>query len=269
MPNTPNYFSMSDPVAHGFYRRALCVLNQAGVRFLVGGAYALRCYTGIHRDTKDLDVFVHPRDRDRAVEALAAAGYQTDHTFPHWLSKAVFGEHFIDIVFSSGNGECPVDDEWFEHGVEREVLGLSVCLCPVEEMVWSKAFIQERERYDGADIAHMLRTCAGHIAWPRLIRRFDEHWRVLLGHLVWFGFIYPAERERVPEWVMQDLLYRLEKELDGPPPEGKLCQGTLVSREQYLADVMEWGYEDARLLPRGRMTREEVAHWTGAIGGKR
>ena len=32
---------------------------------------------------------------------------------------------------------------------------------PAEEMIWSKAFIQERERFDGADIHHLLRCKGG------------------------------------------------------------------------------------------------------------
>jgi hypothetical protein len=29
-----------------------------------------------------------------------------------------------------------------------------------EEVIWSKAFVTERERYDGADIMHVLLACA-------------------------------------------------------------------------------------------------------------
>ena len=258
-----------DGVAYRCYRQGLRCLLEAKLPFLVGGAYALEGYTGIRRETKDLDLFVYPQDRDRVIEVLGEAGFQTDHCFPHWLSKAVYGDHFIDIVFNSGNGLCPVDDEWFDHALDREVLGMPVLVCPVEEMIWSKAYVQERERYDGADIAHILRTCAARLAWPRLIRRFGEHWPLLLSHLILFGFIYPAERDRIPEWVMRELLYRLERSLEREPPPERICRGTLISREQYLTDLMEWGYEDARLLPRGRMTRTEIAHWTAAIGEKR
>ena len=34
---------------------------------------------------------------------------------------------------------------------------------------------------------------------------------------------------------------------------------------QYLVDIDEWGYEDARVQPRGGMTEEQVATWTAAI----
>ena len=47
---------------------------------------------------------------------------------------------------------------------------------------------------------------------------------------------------------------RLQAELDVPTRDSKVCQGTLLSRAQYLVDVDEWGYEDARLQPRGTMT---------------
>jgi hypothetical protein len=59
----------------------------------------------------------------------------------------------------------------------------------VEETIWSKAFVMERERYDGADIAHLLRASAERLDWHRLLERFDAHWPVLLSHLILFGFI--------------------------------------------------------------------------------
>src|SRR5437016_4662888 len=67
-----------------FYREAMATLEAAGVPFLVGGAYAYARYTGIVRHTKDFDVFLRPRDFDRALEALARQGWQTERTSPHW-----------------------------------------------------------------------------------------------------------------------------------------------------------------------------------------
>lgn len=90
----------SEPVA--FYVAALTALIEARVPFLVGGAYAVEHYTGIFRDTKDLDVFVRQRDRDAALRALAVAGYRTELTFPHWLGKAFSGDEVLDIIFRPG-----------------------------------------------------------------------------------------------------------------------------------------------------------------------
>ena len=88
---------------------------------------------------------------------------------------------------------------------------------------------------------------------------------MLLSHLVLFGFIYPGERALIPSAVIKDLLNRLLAELDVPTRDSKVCQGTLLSRAQYLVDIDEWGYEDARVQPRGTMTEEQVEVWTAAI----
>ena len=80
-----------------------------------------------------------------------------------------------------------------------------------------------------------------------------------------FGFVYPNERDKIPKDVMDELMFRLGRELATPPPEGKLCQGTLVSRAQFQVDVEQWGYEDARTHPNVRMTDEHIAQWTDAI----
>lgn len=248
-----------------FYEEALNRLTEARVPFLVGGAYALEQYTGIARDTKDLDIFVRPEDCKRVLDLFAAAGHETELTFPHWLAKAKCGDDLLDIVFSSGNGFALVDDVWFERSVPATVFGIPVRLCPPEETIWSKAFIMERERYDGADVAHLLRATAPDLDWPRLIQRFGPHWRVLLAHLVLFGFIYPSERWRVPEWVMRELLGRAMKQLGDPPETERICGGTLLSRAQYLVDVQCWGYLDARLTAPATMTDRDVEAWTAAI----
>jgi hypothetical protein len=253
------------PETCAFYREAMRILQEAGVPFLVGGAYALHRYADIERHTKDMDVFVRPDDCRVALNALAAAGCRTELTFPHWLGKAHRDDDFIDVIFSSGNGLANVDDQWFEHAVAGEVLGVAARLVPAEEMIWQKAFVQERERYDGADIAHLIRARGRDLDWPRLLSRCGPHWRLLLAHLVLFGFVYPSERDCVPEWVMSDLLARLWAETASPPPEGRVCQGTLLSREQYLIDVRRWGYADPRERPQGNMTPGDIIRWTRAI----
>src|SRR4051794_1324036 len=198
-----------DPHAFRFYRDALEVLRRCSVPFLVGGAYALDRYTGIARHTKDFDIFVRPGDAARTLEAFAAAGYRTQMTFPHWLGKVFFEQDFVDIIFSSGNALCPVDDDWFAHAVPGRVLGVEVKLCPPEEMIWQKAYIMERERFDGADVAHLLRACGERLDWERLLRRFGPHWRILLVHLILFGFVYPAEQSKVPGHVLRALTDKL------------------------------------------------------------
>lgn len=248
--------------AEAIYRHALSALSSEGVPVLVGGTYGLEPLMGITRDTKDLDLFVTPEDCARALATLEAAGFTVEVTFPHWLAKAFWGEIFIDIIFGSGNGISVVDEGWFEHAPGAVLLGTAVKLCPPEETIWSKAFIMERERYDGADVAHIIRHSGPVLNWRRLLARFGEHWRVLHSHLTLFGYIYPAERATVPDWVLFELMRRTLAEIESEPEDALVCRGTFLSRAQYVPDVAEWGYEDARTGEDGTMTTEDAERWT-------
>lgn len=241
--------------AHDFYLHALELMDRSQVRYTVGGGYAMACHTGIIRHTKDLDVFVKPQDRDRVLEEFSGAGYRTEITWPHFLAKALADDAFVDIIYNSSNGLCPVDDRMLEMAVEGQVLGRPVPLCPAEEMIWSKAFVQSRDRYDGADVLHLIRARAEQLDWVRLCERFGDHEAVLLAHLILFEYVYPSERGRVPAWVRERLLNAASSNLE----DRKVCRGTYLSNDQYICDVTRWGYADARLPPFGTLTPEEIA----------
>lgn len=248
--------------AQEFYRRAIATLQRAGVPCLVGGAYSFALQTRVERLTKDLDLFVRPSDVGRAIDAARAAGFRAAVSSPHWLAKIESEHGFIDVIFSSGNGLATVDDEWFEHAREEQVLGITMRVCPPEETIWSKSFVMERTRFDGADVAHLLLARVDSLDWDRLIRRFDVHWRLLLSHLLLFGFIYPTERARIPRAVLDGLLSRLAGEVASPAPTDKVCRGTLLSWHEYLIDVEYGGFRDARLPPDGALTAEQIRLWT-------
>lgn len=244
-----------------FYIAAVRHLQKAEIPFLVGGAYALEAHTGIVRRTKDFDIFVQPDDLNAVLQVFRDAGYTTEVPFPHWLGKAFCGENFIDVIFNSGNGICRVDPEWFEHAINGKVLGMEMKLCPAEETIWQKAFILERDRCDVADVAHYFRHCADTIDWSRLLRRFGDRWRVLLGQLVLFEFIYPSHRDSIPGWVRNELADRLKHDTHAATAS-RDCHGTLFSATQYLRDIDYEGYHDGRMFPLGNMSRDEIAIWT-------
>jgi hypothetical protein len=262
---TPGTAQIPSRHAAEFYKRVMQGLFDSRIDFLVGGAFAFVKYTGVSRDTKDIDLFVRRSDWPRIAELLQADGFDVELTFPHWLGKAYGGrerEFFVDLIFSGGNGIAEVDDEWFAYARADEALGFAVRLMPAEEMIWSKAFLMERERFDGADVMHLIRARQTDIDWNRLLQRFGEHWKVLLAHLILFMYVYPTEP--APTHVIDQLLSRLKH--DSPAdPELRVCRGTLLSRAQYLVDIEKWNYLDARLVPLGTMTPEETAIWTEAI----
>ena len=138
-----------DPDCATFYQRAVELLRANDIPVLLGGAYALCLYTGLARHTKDVDFFLRALDVDRTLSVFEQHGFRAEKTFPHWLAKIRSGENFVDLIFAAGNGLCEVDDSWFDRGRTEDFLGQAVKVIAPEEIIWVKAFIQERERFDG------------------------------------------------------------------------------------------------------------------------
>lgn len=256
--------SLLDPSTRAFYCRTLAALASSGVPHLVGGASAVGHYTGIERHTKDFDIFTRPSDYRQVMDVLARCGCQTELTFPHWLGKAYCGDDFIDVIFSSGNAIANVDDEWFEHAVQAEVLNLRLRLCPPEEMIWAKSFVMERERYDGADILHLLRarassldgsaSCASSV--PILARASES------SDPVWFCLSVRARGDSSfgDRRTVASLARR-----DGRRSTG----GTALSRDAALSGPIphrcrELGISRCAAQRSEHMTRDEIADWTAA-----
>ncbi len=248
-----------------FYQRVLGELNESSIDYLVGGGFAFQQYTGNGRTTKDCDLFVRQEDCERVLNLFATGPYTSHLTFPHWLAKIKREAFTIDVIFNSGNGTGAVDDEWFAHAVNAEVLGIPVKLVPPEEMIQSKAYIMESERYDGADVAHMIAALGESLDWERLMRRMEPHWEVLFSHIVLFSFVYPFERDKIPFWVCQELLGRFSMSMTEISPGERICNGTFLSRKEYLTDTLERGYTDGRLVNPPSMSREDIRRWTEAI----
>jgi hypothetical protein len=253
-PNHPGELSTERAAAEcrrevgelGARAEALQLFTRSRIPVLVGGAYAFAEYTGIYRDTKDLDVFLRKRDAGAALDLLQGAGWRAERTDEGWIYKAFRDEWFVDLIFSSGNRLAQVDDSWFQGNPSCQVLGSQVRLVRPEEMIWSKAFVLERERYDGADVAHLIKAGAASLDWKRMMRHFDPHWEVLLSHLLLYRYAYPGERSQVPPAVMNELMDRVRETVRTGDVPSRICRGTLLSRYNYVLDVQKWGYEDAR-----------------------
>jgi hypothetical protein len=236
-----------DPRAVAFYRHVLEALRAKRIGVLVGGAWAFEAHTGISGRTKDLDLFLRPRDVEPALSVLEAEGYRTEMTSPVWIAKAFLGDDLVDLIFSSGNGLCTVDDAWFEHARRATVLGLRTRLIPIEEMIWSKSFLMERDRFDGADINHLVLAARGRLDGDRLLSRYGVHWRVLLAHVVLFDYVFPGRRALLPDRLRRELMSRATDGWASSDPDGAdLCYGTFLSRHQYVTDVTEGPFTDAR-----------------------
>jgi hypothetical protein len=230
--------------AQAFYREALEMLTACGEEFMLGGAFATFHYTGIYRDTKDLDVFCKPNEYPKILKHFAEQGYRTELHDVRWLAKIFKGEYYIDVIFNSVNNICLVDDSWYAYASRGEFAGVSVKFLSAEELIWCKAFVQNRERYDGADINHIILRYGKKLDWKRLLMRLDPHWHLLLSHLILFQFVYPSDfHEIIPKWLFDELMNRAQGQYELPPAVVRVCRGPVIDNTQYAIDVKEWNYK--------------------------
>ena len=95
-------------------------------------------------------------------------------------------------------------------------------------------------------MAHLLFVFREQLDWGRLLRRFGTHWRVLLAHLLLFGYVYPRHAGSIPRSLLKQLTERLERESPPPTRKNNPCRGPMLSRTQYAIDVSQWGLTPIR-----------------------
>ncbi len=227
-----------------FYKEALQSLTDHQIPFLLGGGIAMAQYTLIQRESKDLDIFCKPSEYPAILKFFAEKGYKTELTDIRWLAKVFKDDHYIDIIFDTVNNICRVDDSWYDHAVDGHYEGIPVKLVPAEELVWCKLYVQNRERYDGSDINHILLRYGKNLDWKRILFRMEPHWHLLLSQLLIFQFVYPSDYpEIIPEWLFKELLRRANEQYELPVALEKVCRGPVIDQTQYSIDIKEWDYK--------------------------
>jgi hypothetical protein len=250
--STPPEFA---PEQVKLFRAVLNHLNETRVPYVVSGAAALQLHTGICRDTKDLDLFLPAEHVDAALRSLREEGFETEVPDPVWLAKAHRGEFYVDLITGMSNAVIIVDQSWIDRGIPSDFFGVPVKVLAPEELIASKLFVTRRERFDGADIVHVIFGTRGRLDWQRMMDLVGDHWAMLLWVLVLFHYVYPACSDYVPREIWDDLLGRLRQSLqhvDNNTP----FRGSLIDPNMFAIDVKEWGMEDileeyrARRLPK-------------------
>lgn len=210
------------------------------VPFVVGGAFAIHRHTGIWRSTKDIDFFLEPAMVPLAFERLERAGFETGVEDPVWLAKAWRGEEFVDLITGVGNASLVIDSSWINRGAPEIVLGIPCRVLGAEECLASKTFVAFRERFDGADVVHLIRSCGRRLDWARVLELMGQHWILLYWSLILYAYVYPAHTDIVPEAVWSDLTRRFT-EAARHPDKNAPFRGSLVDPRMFAIDVEEWG----------------------------
>jgi predicted nucleotidyltransferase len=250
--STPPHFPAEQ---RRLFREVLELMTSRGVPFAVSGAFALQQHTGIWRDTKDIDLFMSAEHACVALRYLREDGFDVEVPDPVWLAKARRNGYYVDLITGMSNAVVLVDATWIARAVPAEVVGITVPVLAAEELIASKLFVTRRERFDGADVAHIVYRAGSRLDWGRLLALVGEHWEVLFWALILLHYCYPAAVEQVPRRIWDGFIARLQQALDHPDRQARF-RGSLIDENMFAIDVNEWGLSD--LVNEYRKRRRDV-----------
>jgi len=236
------------------FREVLLILKERQFPCAISGAFALRQHTGICRFTKDMDLFMTAPTSRQVLSCLEQKGFACEVRDPVWLAKVHKGEFFVDLITGMSNGVVVVEDSWIERARPAVVHGVETRVLAPEELVASKIFVAKRERFDGADIAHIIYGTYPKFDWDRELQLVGEHWEMLLWSLLLFRYVYLAQTHCVPARIWKLLLQRLQNAIAKPNPKADF-RGSLVDENMFAIDINEWGL--VNLLEETRQVRLE------------
>lgn len=226
-----------------FYREVLRILGESRIPYAVSGAFALQHHTGIWRTTKDLDIFLTAPAASVALDLFWQHGFECEVCDPVWLAKVHRDGYFVDIITGMSNAALLVTDSWIKRSVTAVVLDVSTRILAAEELLASKLFVTRRERFDGADIAHIIYATGGNLDWNRILELAGRHWEILLWSLLFFRYAYPAQSLYVPLLVWAELINGLMFRLVNRDPNARF-RGSLIDEKMFAIDVNEWQLDD-------------------------
>jgi hypothetical protein len=186
------------------YGRALQVLDDAGVPYLVGGGLAMLRY-GAARDTKDLDIFIHRGDAERAMDALSLSGFTTLETDLNWLRKAQMTDVYIDLILWS-KGPIDLTPEEVDRAAHITIDGIPIRVFAPEDLLLRKIYVMRDDGLDWSDAFSIIDAAGPSLDWSLFER--DG-----LDPLQMTGFLLIAEARRpgaIPEHVLARHLSRAQ-----------------------------------------------------------
>jgi hypothetical protein len=233
----PRWEGQMEDAEWAVYQRVMEEARAGGIRFAFGGAFATAVYTGQLRNTKDFDFYILPDDRGKMIEAIARAGLQDHyHQLPYdkvWIYRASSGDVIVDAIWAMANLRALVDERWLSAGPEVHLRGEIVRAIPIEELIWSKLYVLQRQRCDWVDVLNLIDSCGESIDWNYLVDRLEADAPLLAGALAVFAWLAPDRSSTIPTKVRDRLGLVLSE--NGGSAEVSERAGLLDSRPWFRA----------------------------------
>lgn len=158
---------------------------------------------GRPRTTRDIDVFLQPRDADAALGSLGGRSFETERLDPNWIFKAFKRGITVDVIFSTRYGVF-LDDEMLARSRVQSFGGARVRVAPPEDLLIIKAIAHDeaapKHWYDALGL-----LMGSELDWDYLLRRSRRGQRRVLSLLLYAQSIDYS----VPDRVIRALTARI------------------------------------------------------------
>lgn len=191
------------------YRDAIACARRTGLPFMLGGGFALAAYTGRWRNTKDIDFYILPAQRQVFIDAVTSAGF-TDYyqQLPYdrgWIYRSFRDGTIVDLIWSMANRRSEAKPSWFENGTDIVVRGEPLKVIAAEELLWCKMYVMQRDHSDWPDILNLLHAVGPDLDWNRVLENVREDVPVLRALLTLFGWVSPGRAGELPHTLKRRL----------------------------------------------------------------
>lgn len=197
-------------------------------------------YAGQWRNTKDIDLYVLPRDKDEMIAIVTALGlkdyYEQQAYDRAWIYRSYTDDTIVDIMWTMANQRAQVDEAWL-NGPEVQAGDERFRLLAPEEELWSKLYVMQRDRCDWPDAVNLLYGVGPQLDWRRLIARVADDRGLLAGLLAMFTWLHSERARELPNWIWGEL--QLSAPVSGGGLETARERARLLDSRPWFTPVLE------------------------------
>ncbi len=194
------------------YLRVIRLATQRCIPFAIGGGFAFSHYSRRWRNTKDIDLYVVPDDRDAMIEITRVAGladyysvlpYDRRWIYRSFVAVGSASDHppadiIVDIMWQMANYRAQADGQWLSRGDLVSIRGWKLRMLPAEELLWSKLYILQKDRCDWGDLLNILYSRGSQLDWDHLVARVGDDKPVLAALVQLFTWACPGRALALP-----------------------------------------------------------------------
>src|SRR4051812_43779962 len=146
-------------------KRVASTLKAAEIPFALGGSFAVYAHGG-HSSDHDVDFLIREQDKERALEELAAVGFEVEQPPEDWLVKVYDDGRMVDLIYRPV--ESPVTDATLADSVVRPVESIAMPVLSATQLMMHKLLSYTQHYCDFATGLPVARSLREQIDWDRV-----------------------------------------------------------------------------------------------------